>query len=100
MPHQTPGEVDSSPYDASAAVQASVRQRNAEHPAESGDASSQEVNDPSALLPAGDLKLAPGMVALCKHLLDERVIRSKPRRQDRKDLSVELLGLGIPSRRG
>lgn len=42
----------------------------------------------------------PGMGALCEHLLDERVIRSKPRRQDRKDLSVELLGLGVPSLRG
>src|SRR5438132_1548395 len=40
------------------------------------------------------------MGALCEHLLDERVIRSKPRRQDRKDLSVEFLGLGVPSLRG
>ena len=32
--------------------------------------------------------------------MDERVIRSKPRRQDHKDLAVELVGLSVTSPRG
>src|SRR5207249_5727582 len=55
------------------------------------------VADPpySALLRTAQLELASGTGLFRQHPLDDRVIRSQPRRQDGQDSSIELLGLGV-----
>src|SRR5437867_12665541 len=50
----------------------------------------------SALPRAAEFAVVSGTRLLGQHLLDDRVIRSNPRRQDRQDPSVEVLGLGVP----
>src|SRR5947199_6477114 len=55
------------------------------------------VADPpySTLLRTAQLELASGTGLFRQHPLDDRVIRSKPPRQDGQDSSIELLGLGV-----
>src|SRR5262245_24597007 len=55
------------------------------------------VADPpySTLLRTAQLELASGTGLFRQHPLDDRVVRSKPRRQDSQDSSIELLGLSV-----
>src|SRR2546426_11364111 len=54
------------------------------------------IGPPLALLRAVELEVESGTGLLGQPLLDERMIRAKPRRQDRHDPSVEVLGLSVP----
>src|SRR5437879_12709653 len=54
------------------------------------------IGPPLALLRAVELEVESRTGLLGQHLLDERMIRARPRRQYRHDPSVAVLGLGVP----